>query len=113
MERLPRYFTTLPIKAIVAELRAAGIPASVSQTAGTFVCNHLFFGLMHHITTRRPCHAWWLHSSSIAAGAGCGHRCPSRRTQHVARYHGESRSHCHRHAPGEQVDHTLGDGTIA
>jgi pyroglutamyl-peptidase len=45
------YFSTLPIKAMVRELRAAGIPASVSNSAGTFVCNHLFFGLMHHIVT--------------------------------------------------------------
>jgi len=36
----------------VHELRAAGIPASVSNSAGTFVCNHLFFGLMHRIATR-------------------------------------------------------------
>ena len=43
------YFSTLPIKAIVAALRARGLPASVSQTAGTFVCNHLFYGLMHAI----------------------------------------------------------------
>ncbi len=42
------YFSTLPIKAIVAALRGAGLPASVSQTAGTFVCNHVFYGLMHH-----------------------------------------------------------------
>ena len=42
------YFSTLPIKSIVAGLRTAGLPASVSQTAGTFVCNHLFYGLMHH-----------------------------------------------------------------
>lgn len=42
------YFSTLPIKAIVSGLRAAGLPASVSQTAGTFVCNHVFYGLMHH-----------------------------------------------------------------
>lgn len=41
------YFSTLPIKAILAELQAAGIAAEVSQTAGTFVCNHVFFGLMH------------------------------------------------------------------
>jgi pyroglutamyl-peptidase len=41
------YFATLPIKAMVAALRAAGFPASVSQTAGTFVCNHVFYGLMH------------------------------------------------------------------
>jgi pyroglutamyl-peptidase len=46
------YFSTLPIKAIVRDLGAAGIAASVSNTAGTFVCNHLFFGLMHRIATR-------------------------------------------------------------
>jgi pyroglutamyl-peptidase len=46
------YFSSLPIKAIVRDLRAGGIPASVSNTAGTFVCNHLFFGLMHRIATR-------------------------------------------------------------
>jgi pyroglutamyl-peptidase len=48
------YFSTLPIKAIVADLRTAGLPASVSQTAGTFVCNHVFYGLMHALTTRHP-----------------------------------------------------------
>lgn len=41
------YFATLPIKAIVHALRDAGLPASVSQSAGTFVCNHVFYGLMH------------------------------------------------------------------
>jgi pyroglutamyl-peptidase len=41
------YFATLPIKAIVHALREAGLPSSVSQTAGTFVCNHVFYGLMH------------------------------------------------------------------
>lgn len=48
------YFSRLPIKACLLDLRAAGIPASVSQTAGTFVCNHLFYGLMHLIATERP-----------------------------------------------------------
>ncbi|MBS0453662.1 MAG: pyroglutamyl-peptidase I [Proteobacteria bacterium] len=46
------YFSTLPIKALVSALRAAGVPASVSNSAGTFVCNHIFFGLMHRIATR-------------------------------------------------------------
>jgi pyroglutamyl-peptidase len=41
------YFSTLPIKAIVHALREAGLPSSVSQSAGTFVCNHVFYGLMH------------------------------------------------------------------
>ncbi|MED4750896.1 pyroglutamyl-peptidase I [Brevibacillus choshinensis] len=48
------YWSTLPIKAIVKELREKGVPASVSQTAGTFVCNHIFYGLMHTISTLNP-----------------------------------------------------------
>lgn len=40
------HFATLPIKACVAEMRKAGLPASVSNTAGTFVCNHIFYALM-------------------------------------------------------------------
>jgi pyroglutamyl-peptidase len=43
------YFTTLPIKAMVAAMRAQGLNAGVSQTAGTFVCNHVFYALMHHV----------------------------------------------------------------
>jgi len=43
------YWSTLPMKAIVKRLQEEGIPASVSQTAGTFVCNHLFYGLMHEL----------------------------------------------------------------
>jgi len=43
------YFSQLPIKAIVNGLREAGIPASVSQTAGTYVCNHIMYGLMHRL----------------------------------------------------------------
>lgn len=48
------YFSTLPIKACLAAVRAAGIPASVSQSAGTFVCNHVFYGLMHLLATEFP-----------------------------------------------------------
>jgi pyroglutamyl-peptidase len=40
------HFATLPIKACVAEMRKAGLPAAVSNTAGTFVCNHIFYALM-------------------------------------------------------------------
>jgi len=47
------YFTTLPIKAILQALQREGIAAEVSQTAGTFVCNHVFYGLMHELATRR------------------------------------------------------------
>lgn len=41
------YFSTLPIKAQLVALKRAGLPAEISQTAGTFVCNHVFYGLMH------------------------------------------------------------------
>lgn len=54
------YFSTLPIKAIVAALRGAGLPASVSQTAGTFVCNHVFYGLMHR-SAGLPVRAGFIH----------------------------------------------------
>ncbi|WP_342114363.1 pyroglutamyl-peptidase I [Pseudoduganella sp. OTU4001] len=55
------YFSTLPIKAIVAALRAAGLPASVSQTAGTFVCNHVFYGLMHALAARTDVRGGFIH----------------------------------------------------
>jgi pyroglutamyl-peptidase len=47
------YFSSLPIKAMLAALERAGVRAEVSQTAGTFVCNHVFYGLMHELATRR------------------------------------------------------------
>lgn len=56
------YFSTLPIKAIVRALRAQGITAGVSQTAGTFVCNHVFYGLMHHAAQlAAPIRAGFIH----------------------------------------------------
>ena len=45
------YFTGLPIKAMLKALLEEGINAEVSQTAGTFVCNHVFYGLMHELAT--------------------------------------------------------------
>lgn len=48
------YFSTLPIKAMVKELQEAGIPSSVSNTAGTFVCNHVMYGLMYMIDKKFP-----------------------------------------------------------
>ena len=48
------YFSTLPIKAIAATVRQAGIPCQVSNTAGTYVCNHLMYGLLYHIQRSFP-----------------------------------------------------------
>jgi len=56
------YFSTLPIKAIVRALREQGLVAGVSQTAGTFVCNHVFYGLMHHAAgLSQPIKAGFIH----------------------------------------------------
>lgn len=46
------YFSTLPIKAIVRDLRKAGLPGAVSNTAGSFVCNHVFYALMHRLASQ-------------------------------------------------------------
>ena len=40
-------FTTLPVKEMVAAVRAEGIAAGLSTTAGTFVCNHIFYAMQH------------------------------------------------------------------
>jgi pyroglutamyl-peptidase len=46
------YLSTLPVRAMVAALRAAELPVELSMSAGTFVCNHVFYGLMHLEATR-------------------------------------------------------------
>jgi len=48
------YFTNLPIKAMVKEIKEEKIPASVSNTAGTFVCNHIMYGLLYLIEKKYP-----------------------------------------------------------
>lgn len=55
------YWSTLPIKTVVSALHAEGFPASVSQTAGTFVCNHIFYGLMHRLRRRRGVRGGFIH----------------------------------------------------
>ena len=55
------YFTTLPIKTIVAALRQAGYPASVSHSAGTFVCNHVFYGLQHLLAGQPGVRSGFMH----------------------------------------------------
>lgn len=50
----PAYFSRLPIKAMVKEIRAGGIPASISNTAGTYVCNHIMYGLHYLIDKKYP-----------------------------------------------------------
>ena len=48
------YFSTLPIKKMVEGIRAAGLEAAVSNSAGTFVCNSLLYSVLHHAATQMP-----------------------------------------------------------
>lgn len=65
------YFASVPIKAIAAAIRAAGVPAEVSQTAGTFLCNHVFYLACHLAATERPglragfLHVPWLPEQAV------------------------------------------------
>ena len=72
------YFTGLPVKAAVAALRQAGLPAIVSNTAGTFVCNHVFYGLMHLTATRQlPLRGGFLHVPYLPSQAARFNAAPS------------------------------------
>lgn len=55
------YFTRLPIKAALQALMREGIAAHVSQTAGTYVCNHVFYGLMHMLCGQLDIRAGFVH----------------------------------------------------
>nr|PZN02576.1 MAG: pyroglutamyl-peptidase I [Bacillota bacterium] len=48
------YFSTLPIKRIVEAIKKEGIPAEISNTAGTYVCNHVMYGLLYYASKKRP-----------------------------------------------------------
>ena len=56
------YFSTLPIKRIVKAIREAGIPAEVSNSAGTFVCNHIMYQALFAATKAdKPFKAGFMH----------------------------------------------------
>ena len=56
------YFSTLPIKRIVKAIREAGIPVEVSNSAGTFVCNHIMYQALFAATkANKPFKAGFMH----------------------------------------------------
>jgi len=67
------YFTSLPVKAALAALSAEQIPAEVSQSAGTYVCNHVFYALMHALRLRPGTRGGFVHvpyeDKQLAAGS--------------------------------------------
>ena len=70
------YFATLPVKAMTAAIRAEGLPAALSNTAGTYVCNHLMYGVLHHLAQTAPTvRGGFLHvpyTTEQAAGKAAG-----------------------------------------
>ena len=48
------YFSTLPVKKMVEYMKNVNIPAAISNSAGTYVCNHLMYGVLNHIEKEFP-----------------------------------------------------------
>ena len=48
------YFSNLPVKAMVQAIKDAGYPASLSNTAGTYICNHVMYGILYYIRKEFP-----------------------------------------------------------
>lgn len=64
------YYATVPIRAMVKAMREAGIPSDISDTGGTFVCNHLMYGVLHYIAKAGlNIPAGWIHLPALPSTA--------------------------------------------
>ena len=55
------YFATVPVKTMLAALREAGLPAEISHSAGTYVCNHIAYAMLHLTGSQRGVRAGFMH----------------------------------------------------
>lgn len=104
------YFATWPIKAMVAGLRSAGLPASVSNTAGTFVCNHVFYALMHALRDRPAVRGGFMHLPLLPEQAS---RLPGQPSMPLALMHEGIREALRLGLTHHGADALLADGRIA
>jgi pyroglutamyl-peptidase len=74
------YWSSLPIKSIVSALEKQSILAAVSQTAGTFVCNHLFYELMRMLARRPGVRGGFVHVPRAPEQTGDGPTMPTETT---------------------------------
>jgi pyroglutamyl-peptidase len=74
-------FATLPVKAMVAAMRTAGVPASLSYSAGTFVCNSTFYALMHALSGSQT-RGGFIHVPATPAETVNGD-CPTMSLDHI------------------------------
>jgi pyroglutamyl-peptidase len=64
----PAYFATLPLAAMLEALLADGVPAYVSNTAGTYLCNQTLYGTLHRLAERKdPARAGFIHLPLLPA----------------------------------------------
>ena len=64
------HYATLPIRAMVKAVREANLPADISDAPGTLICNHLMYGVLHHISVHHlPIRAGWIHLPALPAVA--------------------------------------------
>jgi pyroglutamyl-peptidase len=68
------YHSTLPVRAMVTAMREGGVPADISDAPGTFCCNHLFYGVLHHLASSgQPVPAGWIHLPHLPEVAALEH----------------------------------------
>lgn len=79
------YFSTLPIKAMLKALLAQRLPAEVSNSAGTFVCNHVAYLMLHLASIRPDARAGFIHIPYSPAQAARFPNAPSMSTDDVVR----------------------------
>ncbi len=67
------YFATLPLDAILEALRGEGVPAYISNTAGTYLCNQTLYGTLHRLAARpHPPAAGFIHLPLLPAMVAAG-----------------------------------------
>lgn len=79
------YFSTLPIKAMLAALREEGLPAEISNTAGTYVCNHIAYAMAHYTARQRGVRTGFLHIPFLPDQAVSHAHAPSMALEDVRR----------------------------
>ncbi|MFI2564580.1 pyroglutamyl-peptidase I [Paenarthrobacter sp. NPDC018779] len=79
------YFSTLPIKSALRSLQIEGIKGEVSQSAGTYVCNHVFYALMHALKGRAGTRGGFVHVPYASEDLVHGSTAPSMPLESMAR----------------------------
>lgn len=102
------YFSTLPIKAMLAALQANGLPAEISNTAGTFVCNHIAYLMLHLAVQRQGVRAGFIHIPYLPVQAVRFAQAPSMAQGDVVR----GLALAMQAAASHLVDDKLGAGTL-